>query len=197
MHQLDETDLDILDLLIADARRPYSDIAERVDLSAPAVSDRIERLEELGVIQGFTVQVDRRTLEENVPVMLALKPTPAAVDDLWERLGELEAVEHRFRLHDGTIQAHAYAPSIDVHRWLRKQLTFDEIESYAINLVAEYGWTVAVGPNSFDLSCVVCGNGVGADGELTRIDGDIKPFCCPSCEQQYLTERQERLDAMS
>ncbi|MFB6083699.1 MAG: Lrp/AsnC family transcriptional regulator, partial [Halorientalis sp.] len=47
MRGLDETDREILDILLSDGRRPYSDIAEAVDLSPPAVSDRIDRLQEL------------------------------------------------------------------------------------------------------------------------------------------------------
>jgi DNA-binding Lrp family transcriptional regulator len=47
MRDLDETDLEILQLLLSDARRPYSDIAETVGLSAPAVSDRVSRLREI------------------------------------------------------------------------------------------------------------------------------------------------------
>ncbi len=39
MRDLDETDLEILQLLMSNARRPYSDIADIVSLSAPAVSD--------------------------------------------------------------------------------------------------------------------------------------------------------------
>jgi DNA-binding Lrp family transcriptional regulator len=58
MRDLDETDLEILSLLAEDARRPFSEIGERVGLSGPAVSDRVTRLEETGVIQGFTVDVD-------------------------------------------------------------------------------------------------------------------------------------------
>ncbi|MFC6725497.1 Lrp/AsnC family transcriptional regulator, partial [Halobium palmae] len=61
MRDLDDTDREILRLLLANARRPYSDIAEHVGLSAPAVSDRVERLQELGVVRGFTLDLDRST----------------------------------------------------------------------------------------------------------------------------------------
>jgi len=44
MRDLDDTDLEILSLLAEDARRPFSEIGERVGLSGPAVSDRVTRL---------------------------------------------------------------------------------------------------------------------------------------------------------
>lgn len=72
MHDLDETDLEILELLMSDARRPWRDIAEIVDLSAPAVSDRVARLQEMGILRRFTLDVDRSQLREGVPVLLSL-----------------------------------------------------------------------------------------------------------------------------
>lgn len=59
---LDGTDREILELLRRDARRRLADIAARVNLSAPAVKRRIDRLEALGVITGYTVQLDHAKL---------------------------------------------------------------------------------------------------------------------------------------
>jgi len=70
MRDLDETDLEILSLLAEDARRPFSEIGDRVGLSGPAVSDRVTRLEETGVIKRFTVDVDRTKLRAGVPVLV-------------------------------------------------------------------------------------------------------------------------------
>jgi Lrp/AsnC family leucine-responsive transcriptional regulator len=59
---LDGTDLEIVALLERDARRPLADIGRHVSLSAPAVKRRMDRLEELGVITGYTVTVDHAKL---------------------------------------------------------------------------------------------------------------------------------------
>lgn len=60
--ELDETDLEIIELLRQDARRTLADVAERVSLSAPAVKRRVDRLERERVIVGYTVQVDHALL---------------------------------------------------------------------------------------------------------------------------------------
>jgi DNA-binding Lrp family transcriptional regulator len=60
--ELDGTDREILGLLRLDARRTVADIAERVRMSPPAVKRRIDRLESLGVIRGYTVVVDHAKL---------------------------------------------------------------------------------------------------------------------------------------
>lgn len=59
---LDGTDLEILELLRADARRPLADIGRRVGLSPPAVKRRIDRLEERRVILGYAAIVDHAAL---------------------------------------------------------------------------------------------------------------------------------------
>src|SRR6056297_1947594 len=98
MRDLDETDLAILQLLMSDARRPYSDIADVVGLSAPAVSDRIARLQEMGLIQRFTLDIDRSQLRKGIPVLLTLDvgSDGGTVSSIRETLLEADAVEHVF-----------------------------------------------------------------------------------------------------
>ena len=54
---MDKFDHHILALLRQDARQPISRIAEQVNLSRPAVSERIQRLEHSGVIRGYHADV--------------------------------------------------------------------------------------------------------------------------------------------
>lgn len=56
--EIDATDREILDLLLENGRRTVTEIAERVNLSPAPVSRRIDRLEKLGVITGYTAVID-------------------------------------------------------------------------------------------------------------------------------------------
>ncbi len=58
MHQLDSIDLQIVELLQENSRIKVSELAEQVNLTFPAVSDRIKKLEEKGLIKRYTTQVD-------------------------------------------------------------------------------------------------------------------------------------------
>ena len=62
MDRLDETDERILSELADNARATFADIGQRVNLSAPAVKRRVDRLQETGVIKGFTTVIDRNAL---------------------------------------------------------------------------------------------------------------------------------------
>jgi Lrp/AsnC family transcriptional regulator, leucine-responsive regulatory protein len=59
---LDDTDWAILHELQTDARVPFSELGRRVSLSAPAVADRVRRLEDAGVIRGYQAQIDLKAV---------------------------------------------------------------------------------------------------------------------------------------
>lgn len=54
---LDDLDKKIIDLLSQNARMPVKDIAQQVSLTSPAVSSRIRRMEQDGLIAGYTVRL--------------------------------------------------------------------------------------------------------------------------------------------
>jgi Lrp/AsnC family transcriptional regulator, leucine-responsive regulatory protein len=73
MSEVDATDHALLRLLAEDGRRTYSDMAPEVGLSVAAVKRRVDRLREIGVITGFTVQVDHTTLGWGVEAFTELR----------------------------------------------------------------------------------------------------------------------------
>jgi Lrp/AsnC family transcriptional regulator, leucine-responsive regulatory protein len=70
---IDGTDLEIIDLLRRDARATLAAIGKQVSLSAPAVRRRIARLEELGVITGYTVCLDHAKLGWPIQAFVELR----------------------------------------------------------------------------------------------------------------------------
>jgi Lrp/AsnC family leucine-responsive transcriptional regulator len=189
--ELDETDLEILGLLLADARRPWAEIAEEVDLSPPAVSDRVDRLREAGVIRRFTLDVDRSQLREGVPVLLELTVDPESVEQTRETARNADAVEHVFATAEGDLVCHVHVPDGDVPAWVER--TFDGVADYAVTLLTDAEWTPTVGGAEFALTCAECGNTVTSEGTTARVGGERKHFCCPSCEARFV-ERYEELE---
>lgn len=72
-HVLDEIDRAILALLGRNARRPLTEIAAEVNLTAAPVRRRIERLERSGVIAGYTVIVDHTNLGPALEAVIELR----------------------------------------------------------------------------------------------------------------------------
>lgn len=66
MLELTKTNQRILDILQTDGRATYARIANEVGLSAPAVKERIVKLEEAGIITGYTATVSQAALGFNI-----------------------------------------------------------------------------------------------------------------------------------
>jgi len=194
MTGLDETDLEIMQLLMADARRSYSEIAEAVGLSAPAVSDRIEKLRETGVIERFTLKLDRSQLQAGIPVLVTLEIAPSGPDtgSVRDELVAAGAVEHVFTTAEGDLVVSAGVPSRDVAGWLVDTLGEDTIDDLEVELLSGVDWSPDPAGAEFGLTCAQCGNTVDSEGTATRIEGDLYQFCCPSCENRF-RERYDRL----
>lgn len=69
-HQIDEIDAEILRLLQARGRMKRNAIARKVDLSVSAVSERMRKLEERGVIAGYYAVVDAKRLHLDITAFI-------------------------------------------------------------------------------------------------------------------------------
>lgn len=190
MSQLDETDLEILRLLIEDARRPYSDVAERVDLSPPTVSDRIDRLVELGVIERFTADVNRSALSGGISVLVEIQARPKHVDEVRRALETETVVEHIFVTADARVTFTATIDDPNIHETVLSGVD-DAIEGYDVRLLADQSWNPVPPDVTLALSCDECGNTVTSEGESALIDGKRYHFCCSSCQSRFETRYEE------
>ncbi|SAK76742.1 transcription regulator AsnC [Caballeronia arationis] len=84
---LDEIDRELISILADDGRIAMSELARRIGLSAPSTAERVRRLETVGVIQGFAVQIDPRALGYTLQAIVRVKPLP----------GQLHLVEEEIR----------------------------------------------------------------------------------------------------
>jgi Lrp/AsnC family leucine-responsive transcriptional regulator len=82
---LDGVGRKLLALLQEDARRSYSELGRMVGLSGPAVSERVKRLEEAGIITGYHAKVNPGLL--GLPIMAIVRLSGVA--DLADRVTEL------------------------------------------------------------------------------------------------------------
>jgi DNA-binding Lrp family transcriptional regulator len=69
---MDHIDRQIVALLQENARRSFHDIGQRVSLSAPAVKRRVDRLEDEGVLVGYTAVVDPQAFGWHTHAFVAL-----------------------------------------------------------------------------------------------------------------------------
>ncbi|MEJ6783659.1 Lrp/AsnC family transcriptional regulator [Aminobacter sp. Piv2-1] len=86
---LDDIDRRIVEILVEDARVSLKELAQRVGLSSPSASERLKRLEERGVIRGFTIEVDPAALGYTLQAIVRIRPLPGKlhmVQDLIQQI---------------------------------------------------------------------------------------------------------------
>ncbi len=71
-HQLDEIDVIIIDILQKNGRTRRNDLAQAVDLSIPSVSERLKKLEENGIITGYTAYVDPKKVGKDITAFITV-----------------------------------------------------------------------------------------------------------------------------
>ncbi len=67
---MDITDYKILEILLEDGRIPMKELAQRVALSAPAAAERVKRLEEENIIEGYKAEINYAKLGKTINVFI-------------------------------------------------------------------------------------------------------------------------------
>ncbi|WP_291637267.1 Lrp/AsnC family transcriptional regulator [Clostridium sp.] len=67
---MDTTDYRILEILLEDGRMPMKELAQKVSLSAPAVAERVKRLEEENIITGYKAKINYSKLGKKINVLI-------------------------------------------------------------------------------------------------------------------------------
>ncbi len=91
---MEEIDRAIVAALTTDGRMSYTDLAERVGLSVSAAHQRVRRLEQRGILQGYAARVDYPAVGLPMTAFVAIRPLdPSQPDDAPERLASLPEIE--------------------------------------------------------------------------------------------------------
>lgn len=73
---IDEIDRQIVGCLVEDARMSLKVLSARVGLTSPSTAERVKRLEERGVIQGYGAHVNLAALGYTLQAMVRVRPMP-------------------------------------------------------------------------------------------------------------------------
>jgi Lrp/AsnC family transcriptional regulator, leucine-responsive regulatory protein len=120
---LDATDAALLKALAANARLPTAELARLVGLSPPSTAERVKRLEETGVINGYHAAIDPLALGLQLAVHIRIKPMLGQLAKLTQLLTELpEIVECHRITGDDCFIATAHVASV-----ARMEMLIDKI----------------------------------------------------------------------
>jgi len=91
---VDDIDLRLVELLRANARLSYAELARQVGLSAPAVHDRVGKLESGGVIRGYRADAEPEAIGLGVTALIGIvQDSVTDPDDVLEALRAMPEIE--------------------------------------------------------------------------------------------------------
>src|SRR4051794_2273531 len=111
---LDGVNVRLLAELHGDPRLSMSELARRVGMSAPAVTERVQRLERLGVITGYRMTVDPAALGMPVTALVRIRPGPGQLPNVAEAARRAPQVVECHRVTgEDCFHLKVHAPSIE------------------------------------------------------------------------------------
>jgi len=90
---MDEKDMKILEILMKDGRKPYTEIAKMLNTSESSVRKRIRKMEEEGVIKGYRAEVEPSKIGYNVVALTGFDTNPEDFLTVAKKLCEFEEVK--------------------------------------------------------------------------------------------------------
>lgn len=89
---MDETDHRLLRELQENARLSLAELGRRVNLSSPAVAERLQRLERTGAITGYRAEVDPKAIGYPIAAFVRIRPTTRQLQKIPELAREVPQV---------------------------------------------------------------------------------------------------------
>ncbi|GEN26045.1 Lrp/AsnC family transcriptional regulator [Halomonas cupida] len=125
---LDEIDETILTILVENGRTTTAELARKVNLSSPSVAERVRRMEDAGVITGYSASISPEAIGLPIAVWLRVRPVPGEMQRVAEILKGIPEITQCDRVTgEDCFLARAHLASIaDMER------VIDQIVPYAM-----------------------------------------------------------------
>lgn len=128
--QLDETDINILNVLIHDAKMPLREIGKKLGISFVTVLNRIKRMEQEGVIKGYSARIDTKKIGYDTCVIIHVIIAKGKMLELEKRIAssrQVAAVYDTTGDFDAVIIA-KFKSTSSMDTFLKKIQTYEFIE---------------------------------------------------------------------
>lgn len=92
MTEIDETDVEIVKKLEEDGRASFREVAEDLDVSEKTVYNRVKKMQELGVIKGFSARSDSMKLGKGLEAIIGLRVNGGHLVEVEEELSKKDPI---------------------------------------------------------------------------------------------------------
>lgn len=96
-YEIDNTDLKILEILMQDAKRPYTEVAKKVNVSQGTVHVRMNKMEEAGILEKTTLRINYAKLGYDITAFIGIYLEKSALYD--QVLAKLKNIPEITNIH--------------------------------------------------------------------------------------------------
>ena len=131
---VDEIDLKIINILNKDARRSYSEIGKQIFLSPSSVRERVKKMEDSGVIKGYSLRLDQSQLGNTLEAFIMLKIFSGKLKPALQEIESYPEVKEAFRItgqHNLYIRI-ALKDQLHLQQFIDKLVNFGEPTTHLI-----------------------------------------------------------------
>ncbi len=102
-HQIDDYDVKIINILLDDGRISFSDLANQVGLSRPIVTARINKLQQIGLIEKFTINTYYTYSRKNLSVYLDIQVVPSEIANVAKKISSFKEIAVVYQMTGGSL----------------------------------------------------------------------------------------------
>ena len=196
--KLEEVDIKILEILQKDGRASFRDIAKKVGVTTPTVSNKVSMYEQMGLINGFGARLSTDALGE-ITVLLTIKCKPSDAPHFAQKLKSIEEIREVYIV--GGSWVHAKVTLVDtthLNEFISRLTDFEEIQDYEYKAIVdtikeEPRAVLSEGVNAV-LKCFYCKKPMHDKPVKLKLDGRDHFLCCETCAREY-KKKYEKLKA--
>jgi Lrp/AsnC family transcriptional regulator, regulator for asnA, asnC and gidA len=96
-YEIDNIDLKILEILMKDAKKPYTEVAKKVNVSGGTVHVRMKKMEDAGIVLGTTLQIDYAKLGYDITAFMGIDLEKSELYD--QVIEKLKAIPEIVSIH--------------------------------------------------------------------------------------------------
>lgn len=132
--KLDGTNLQILKLLQANSRLSNAEIGRSIGLSSPAVAERIKKLEDLGVINGYKTDVSYTKMGYQLKAIITLKAFVGRLQPFLLKVQEFKEIINCYRItgNENIIMEVVLKDQIHLQEFIDMLITYGEVRTHIV-----------------------------------------------------------------
>lgn len=131
---VDDIDVQLLGLLKDNSRLSYADLGRKINLSPSAVRERVQKMEDTGIIKKYSIQLDNKKLGYALEAFIMLKVFPGQLKDVLRKIKDFSEIQEVYRI-TGNQNLHLKVilkNQIDLQNLLDKLMLFGDTNTFLI-----------------------------------------------------------------